>query len=202
MCYPSFSVALVAGMWVNAATAQGPTGGWDIRVSNVVSPSQPSATIEIWAWMEPQSNPQLAFCCGDFDFVADSGRPTNPRVDPWFTAWPFYRSGVEQGSGVVGVVIAQLPPPFQRLNGDIRVWLVDWDTDDFTPRRVHLRTAGTTGFGIYEQPFPSSMVTDLYPHAFFPGEAWIRVVPAPTAGMVLLVAGIGVWMPRRRSTSN
>jgi hypothetical protein len=61
------------------STAAAQQGGWLIESSNIVSPSQPTTTIEVWAWFEDPLQ-RLAFSGGNFDVHASQGEVFNPQV--------------------------------------------------------------------------------------------------------------------------
>ena len=55
------------------AGAQTIQGGWEIRVSNIVSPSRPTATVEIWAWFDFVPGVSELFGGGTYDLTASEG---------------------------------------------------------------------------------------------------------------------------------
>ena len=66
----ALATAAVIGLG-SPAGAQTIRGGWEIRVSNVVSPSQPTATVEVWAWFDFVPGVSELFAAGDFDLIAN-----------------------------------------------------------------------------------------------------------------------------------
>ena len=80
------SAALAAAVAIglgSPAGAQTIRGGWEFRVSNAVSPSQPTATVEVWAWFDFVPGVSELFAAGIFDLVASEGAWSN--VTYWFT---------------------------------------------------------------------------------------------------------------------
>jgi hypothetical protein len=146
-------------------------GGLDIRVSGVVSPSQPSATIEVWAWVDDLGGSNMAFGAAMFDFVASDGEFSNPR---WIRSMlPAWRLGTVQGSQVLGVYAHNLPfPHIPDPTNPFPIWAVTWTTEDFTPRRVALDTANLRFGAMFG---PNWFFTELPPERFSPGHAEMRV---------------------------
>jgi hypothetical protein len=167
-------------------------GGWTINVLNTVSPAQPVAQIEVWAWFQPPGG-GLVFGMGDFDLASGDGRLERPELARGFFGQP----GTPAGSLLTGVLLGQvrLPGVFV-LNGDnpIHVWSVSWETTDFTPRTVSLDTTNTTQFNLVEGT--TGHLFPLYPQGFTPGTGTIQVVPTPASAVPMVV--VGALMLRRR----
>jgi hypothetical protein len=174
------------------APAQTLTGGWTINVSNTVSPSQPIAEIEIWAWFDP--GPTLLFLAGDFDLVAGDGRLERPELARGFFGQP----GTPAGSALTEVSVYQLHIPtfiLGNLANPIHVWSVFWETTNFAPRTVSLNTMHTTEFMLVDEA--TNRLIPLYPQGFTPGTGVIEVVPTP-ATAAPLVLGSALLLRRRR----
>jgi hypothetical protein len=77
------------------------------------------------------------------------------------------------------------------------VWSAEWGTHDFTPRTVDLITENTSTFMIGTNSSHLGMNTlELYPSGFEPGSGVIRVIPSPSAS--LIVAALIPFAGRRR----
>ena len=184
---------LAACVAVSTAAAQ--QGGWLIESSNTVTPSNPTTTVEVWAWYD---NPQgrLAFAYGNFDLVAGDGLFSNARVH-LNQANPSATPGVVNGSIVEGALVGQafgILGLYANEDNPILVWSAHWTTTDFTPRIVSLNTRNTTDFRVAE--ILNGAQTQLYPQGFAPGTGMIEVVPSPASAMPLVV--VGAMMLRRR----
>ena len=174
------------------------TGGWLIESSTVVSPSNPTTTIKVWAWYD---NPQrsVAFSFGNFDFGASDGLFSNPQVNlPTFgAANPGSTPGTALGSSVNGVFVGQLfgfLGFFANTDNPILAWSAEWTATDFTPRSVDLNTLNTSDFWVAS--ISNGAQTQLYPQGFTPGAGMIEVVPSPASAMPLVV--VGAMLLRRR----
>ena len=182
------------------APAQTLTGGWTIRVSNTVSPSQPIAEIEVWAWFDDPTGERNAFGLGDFDFIAADGEFSNAQTYLW---GPGFTPGTPTGNSVRGVFVGQLwgfLGIFANMQNPVLVWSVDWTTADFTPRTVSLDTRNTTTFQIGTNSTHGKMnLLELYPEGFTPGTGAIQVVPSPASATPLLVLGALMLRRRRRA---
>jgi hypothetical protein len=191
-------LACTAFAWT--CSAQTPQGGWTIQViGGPVTPSNPAVTVRVLASFDPSFH---AFAGGDLDMM---GVPTGafrgpvllpvhvpPSPQPAGTT-----PGTPSGGDVIGIVTGQIfLGIFQpSLDNPIALWEATWITDNFTPRSVALETAGTTLFFVYDR---IGQPIQLHPHAFAPGSAEIKVVPAPAAAALLLAAAlIGCQRPRR-----
>ena len=69
--------------FVLASAAAAQQGGWLIESSNVVSPSKPTTTVEVWAWFDDPTGERNAFGWGDFDFIAGDGQFSNAQTYLW-----------------------------------------------------------------------------------------------------------------------
>ncbi len=181
---------------VSAAAAQ--QGGWLIESSNVVSPSQPITTVEVWAWFDDPTGERDVFAWGDFDFIAGDGEFSNTRM--YLSAGGF-TPGTPMGSSVSGVFVGQVwgfLGTVANPQNPILAWSVDWTTTDFTPRTVSLDTRNTTTFEIGTNGGHALTLNllELYPQGFTPATGVIRVVPSPASATALLV--LGAPMLRRR----
>ena len=181
----------------SAAAAQ--QGGWLIESSNVVSPSQPTTTVEVWAWFDDPTGERNAFGRGDFDFIAADGEFMNAQMYLWTAG---FSAGTVRGSSVRGVLVGQhwgFVGYHANMQNPILAWSADWTTTDFTPRTVSLDTRNTTTFQIGTNSTHGSMnLLELYPEGFTPGMGVIQVVPSP-ASATLLVLGAVMLRRRRRA---
>jgi hypothetical protein len=187
-CRIVFASAVLTG-----ASAHAQLNTFDIRVSNTITPDQPSATVEVWAVFDPQ---YYAFAHAAFDrsATADPGGFSNPErmLDA-----PESSDGVVDPTGdrVVGIVVRQLHFPGHLLadsSNPILAWRVTWSTSDFTPRSIDLGTA-TSVFDLY---INKAGVLDHYIDQFTEGSGVIHVVPTPSAAAALLA--FATVLSRRR----
>ncbi|GIW74711.1 MAG: hypothetical protein KatS3mg103_1233 [Phycisphaerales bacterium] len=189
------AVAL-AGAALGLASTAGATltpNTYEIRVSNVVSPSQPSTTVEVYAQWD--ADVYYAFAAAEWSLRGDAtGSFSNPASA--FTD-PGQVDGTPIGGDVTGIITGQLhfPPGsiFADTSDPILIWTGTWSTSDFTARLVELTTE-TTRYSLYlDDTGLSSDVTTTVLEAL--GE--IQVVPAP-ASLALVGLGGLVALRRRR----
>ena len=176
-------------------------GGWLIESSNVVSPSQPTTTVEVWAWFDDPTGERDVFAWGDFDFIAADGEFSNAQT---YLSGPGFTPGTVMGSGVGGVFVGQIwgfAGFVANPQNPILAWSADWTTTDFTPRTVSLDTRNTTTFeiGTNGGHVLTLNLLELYPQGFTPGMGVIRVVPSPVSATPLLVLGAVMLRRRRRA---
>ena len=167
----------------------------DIKVGSVISPDQPSVTIEAWAVWDPA---QYAFREALFDFLAsaDAGGFSEPeRMLKGPTSDDGYVA--PDGDAVTGVLPFQLHFPAANIFADtadpILIWRVTWSTSDFTPRLIDLHTV-MSEFILYIDENGNSK---SFINGFAEGSGVIQVVPAPGAGAC--VAGVCLMLFRRRA---
>ena len=177
-------------------------GGWLIESSNVVSPSQPTTTVEVWAWFDDPTGERDVFAWGDFDFIAADGEFSNTRMYLWTLST--FSAGTPMGNSVRGVLVGQLwgfAGMVANPQNPILAWSADWTTTDFTPRTVSLDTRNTTTFeiGTNGGHVLTLNLLELYPQGFTPGMGVIRVVPSPVSATPLLVLGAVMLRRRRRA---
>lgn len=168
----------------------------EFKVSNVISPEQPAATVEAWALWDPA---QYAFADAVFDVLAvpDAGGFSDPQR---ILNGPGTYDGnvAPDGDSVTGIIAGQLHYPahgiFADLANPILMWKVTWTTDVFTPRIVDVATL-TNAFYVYTGPegHTKNLIGD-----FVEGNGVIQVVPAP-AGFAALLAGAAPALRRRRT---
>ena len=191
----STGTSLFASLALASVTAA-QQGGWLIESSNIVSPSQPTATIEVWAWFDDPTRVRNTFGLGDFDFLAGDGAFSNLQSRLFR-----FSLGTAVGSGVVGVRVGQIwgfAGITASSQNPILAWSAQWTTTDFTPRAVSLDTLNTTTFNIGINSTHSGMrLLELYPEGFIPGTGMIEVVPSPASAVPLVVVG-AVMLRRRR----
>ncbi|MEO1009210.1 MAG: PEP-CTERM sorting domain-containing protein [Planctomycetota bacterium] len=169
------------------------TNGYEIRVSNVVSPGTPSTTVEVWAdWDSPTF---FAFAAAEFDLSADtSGMFSGP-------ASAFSDPGQEPGDievdGVENIVVGQLQfPPgglFADTSDPILVWSATWSTTDFSTRSVPLATI-TDQYTLYTGSDGSSSDVTM---TVIEATGAIRVIPAPASLALLGLGGLAAARRRR-----
>jgi hypothetical protein len=187
------AAAVGAGTHAEAQTIQ---GGFELRVSNVVSPSQPTATVEVWAWFDNVPGVSEVFGGANFDLVAGEGLWSN--VAYWLNA-PDPPSHLIVGSRINNVIAGQLHLPPINIFGDpsnpIKLFAARWSTADFTLRNVSLDTKNTNNFFVTDAQTGAAF--QVWPNVTH-GSGSITVVPSPAplavAGMVLAT---GCLMRRR-----
>jgi hypothetical protein len=184
---------------LGAACLSGPAlaqfNTFDIRVSNVISPGQPSATVEVWAVWDPD---QYAVATVAFSLMgeADPGDFSDPER-------MLKMAGTEDGDvapdgdSVLGIIARQLHFDggiFADTANPILVWRATWSTLEFTPRSIDLASV-TTKFDLYINDAGAS---DHFLDEFIEGSGVIQVVPAPAPLAVLALLGPGAARRNRR----
>jgi hypothetical protein len=162
-------------------------------VSGIITPDNPSVTVEVWAYFDPA---QYAFAGALFDVVggSDAGGFSDPHAVLDDTGTD---DGLVSGDGdrVMHVIAGQIHfPPADELadtSNPILIWEATWSTDDFSTRQVSLATE-TSKYHLY--------IDDLGHSKEFVDElaeavGQISVVPAPGAAMAL---GVMMVASRRR----
>ncbi len=187
-------------VYVLVSTAAAQQGGWLIESSNVVSPSQPTTTVEVWAWFDDPTGERDAFGLGNFDFIAADGEFSNAQTYLW---GPGFTPGTVRGNGVIGAFVGQWwggVGIWAYTHSPILAWSADWTTADFTPRTVSLDTRNTTTFQIGTNSTHAGMnLLELYTPGFTPGTGMIEVVPSPASATPVLVLGAVMLRRRRRA---
>jgi hypothetical protein len=181
--------ATVVATLVMSVSVQAQLNTFDIRVSNVITPSQPLAVVEVWAVWDPQ---YYAFASANFDMLAesDSGDFSDPER---MLTGPGSMDGIVEPGGdrVLGIRPTQLhyPPPgiLADTSNPILAWRVVWSTSDFTPRSTALSTV-TSEFDLY---INDAGVPDQFIDQFTEGAGVIHVVPSSASAGALLVLAAG-----------
>ncbi|MGD1915479.1 MAG: PEP-CTERM sorting domain-containing protein [Phycisphaerales bacterium] len=189
-------IAAVAGAAVGmaaVASASVTPNTYEIRVSNVVSPSQPSTTVEVWAdW---DSDLFYAFAAAEWnllgDMTGDFSGPASAFTDPG------QDGGTPMDGNVMDIVTGQLQfPPgslFADTSDPVLIWSATWSTSDFTARTVDLAT-DTTRYSLYvDDTGLSSDVTTTV----LEGAGAIEVIPAPASLALLGLGGLAATRRRR-----
>lgn len=180
---------------VIASTAAGQSNAtFRLTSSNIVTPQQPTTTIEIWAqWGDIAA----AFVFGGADYALTAsegafGNATNILNGPGSSV------GVVQGSTITGASNGQihLPPLgiFGSPDNPILLASYEWTTTDFQIRYVTLQTSNTNNFLVAAAV--TGATTQLFPQSFTPGSGLLVVIPS--ASTVSLLALGGVVVARRR----
>jgi hypothetical protein len=187
-------VVLAVAMGAIGAGSSAQLNSFDIRVSNTISPDQPSAVVEIWAVWDPA---MYAFAGAMFDVhaAADPGGFSDPRR---MLMGPGSSDGdVQPGGDLVTDIRPFQLQWWQWWDADtanpILIWYANWSTSDFTPRHIDLSTA-TTEFGLYinEDGVGETGLGD-----FSEASGVIQVVPSPAAA--ILPAFVGAFTRRSRT---
>ncbi|MEQ8845288.1 MAG: PEP-CTERM sorting domain-containing protein [Phycisphaerales bacterium] len=190
------TIAAFAGAALGVATMASATvspNTYEIRVSNPVSPSSPSATVEVWASWD--SDLFYAFAAAEWAITGDAtGEFTGPASA--FTD-PGQENGVISGGDVTDIVTGQLQFPAGGLFADtsdpVLIWSATWSTTDFTARTVDLATE-TTRYNLYvDDTGLSSDVTSTVLEA----AGQVEVIPAPASLALLGLGGLAAARRRR-----
>lgn len=188
-----FATAAAIGLGSHAA-AQTIQGGFEFRVSNIVSPSQPTATVEVWAWFDNVPGVSEVFGGTNFDVVASDGDWSSNFFFPLGQTEPPPFVG---GSSINGVVAGQLHLPQLGIFGDLSnpIWIfaAEWSTTDFTPRSVSLGTANTRNFVV--AAWQTGALFQVWPNVI-PGSGSITIVPA--SSLLVFPASAFAMAQRRR----
>ena len=164
---------------------------YEIRVSNPVSPSNPSTTVEVYAdW---DSDLFYAFAAAEWslrgDMTGDFSGPASAFGDPG------QENGTPMDGDVLDIVTGQLQFPPGGLMADtsdpVLIWSATWSTTDFTARTVDLATE-TDRYSLYvdETGLSEDVTTTV-----LEGAGQIEVIPAPAS---LALVGLGGLVAARR----
>ena len=164
-----------------------------ITVSNFVSPSQPSTTIEIWAtW----TGADFFFAGGNYDLTASDSTFSNPTN---ILNGPGSSAGVALGNTVTGATNGQLNLPGVSSNDNpILLASYTWTTSDFTSRTVFFDSSNTSNFSVFNNITGEEM--QLFPNSFQPGSGSLLITPPSPATLTPLVLG-GLVSSRRKRRS-
>lgn len=181
-------------LWCASATGQVNT--FEFVASNVVSPEQPSATIEVWAAFDPS---MYAFAKARFDLFASPG--SGGFSDPVLRVQGpgDYEGDIPpEGDSVTNVAPYQFVwdngGPYADPSNPILIWSVTWSTSDFQPRTVALTTK-TSEYYLYLDWY--GLMDDSL-EGFVEGSGAIQVVPSPASAVVLFAAPC-MWLRRLRT---
>lgn len=195
MRYDVLSCAAVVAVAGGASGQSNAT--FRLKVSNVVTPSNPEATVSVFAAWEQGAPGEFVFTGANLDLVAGDGEFSDVEIILQLTCMC---GGTTLGNRVNGLSIGQihLPPVLVGLpDNPIHLYDIKWTATDFTPRTVGLNTENTVQFRV--APAPGGATIDLMA-TFRPGSGSIRVVPG-VGGVGLLALGgamVGLARCRRR----
>jgi len=177
------------------ANLSGQTGGWLIEVDGVVSPSNPSATVNVYAWFDYEPGVAEVFASGHLDLRAGEEGWVTAQCPIGMTFPPCGNFVQIRGATIELLRVGQIwlpgvikPDP----SNPILAVVAEWETTDFTPREVLVDTTRLANFNVYRSPGLTNAVDPI-----MPGRAVIRVVPAPGAAVVLALGGMLVSRRRR-----
>jgi hypothetical protein len=177
-----------------AASASGQVNTFEFVVSNVVSPEQPSATVEVWAVFEDSA---YAFCRGAFNVVADAD-PGTFSAPERILDMPGSMDGevANDGDAVLGIVALQFNchPFFADMSNPVLLWRATWSTEDFSQRSISVSTM-TVQYDLYT--WDNLCNGESFLDQFVEGTGTIHVVPGPAPGALLLVGPLA-WLRRAR----
>lgn len=163
-------------------------------VSNVVTPINPSTTVEVWAHFDPG---YYAFAGAQWDVTASADVGGFSDAFSILNTYGTSDGNISQdGDFIAHIIAGQLQFPlgnyFADTTNPILVWKATWSTDFFKPRSVNISTATQKCFLYLDD---SGLSNDFYDDAFQEAIGSIQVVPAPAAGALLGVLALTV---RRR----
>ncbi len=167
---------------------------FEFRVSNALSPQDPSATVEVWAHFDRQDH---AFQGARFDVrAAEAGWIDGTQIEMGHGFGIGARPGDIVGPDVLGIIVGQLAWPLGAdPSNPILVWSAEFEASDFSPREIGLASR-TTAFRV----FPSATLpftTEPRLETFVEGAGTIVVIPAP--GALIALVGAGLVAMRRRA---
>jgi hypothetical protein len=148
----------------------GPFGGWLIEVSNIVSPSHPTAVVRVSAWFDYVPGVSEAYAGGRFDLTASEGGFANYRC---LLSCGFPPPQLESNQ-IRFVRPNQTVSPWNPAN-PIPVFEVEWTSYDPAPRVVALATSTAGFFTHVDLTSPAFYI--FPPEALVEGEAIIEVRP-------------------------
>lgn len=187
----AFAGAAIGIAAMASATVQPNT--YEIRVSNVVSPGTPSATVEVWAdW---DADLFYAFAAGEWalrgDTSGDFSGPMSAFTDPG------QEDGTPSAGDVIDIITGQLQFPAGGLAADtsdpVMIWSGTWSTTDFTARTVDLATE-TARYSLYLDD--TGLSSDVTP-TVIEGAGEIMVIPAPASLALVGLGGLAAMRRRR-----
>ena len=168
---------------------------WEFRISNEISPAEPTARIELWAYFDPSD---YAFARAGLDVLAS---------EPGWVVGSLLEMGRGEGIGttpgeivgpnVLGIIAGQMnfsPVIAADPSNPILVWEAEFATSDFQPRTISLatQTEEFLAYLLYGVMLSESRIASLTE-----GSGEITVIPAPGA---LAVGAGAMWVAclRRR----
>ncbi len=189
-------IAAFAGAAVGIATMASATvtpNTYEIRVSNPVSPTMTSTSVEVYAQWD--SDLYYAFAAAEWSLRGDTtGDFSGPASA--FTG-PGQIDGTPDNGDVLGIITGQIQFPAAGIFADrsdpILIWSGTWSTTDFTARTVDLATE-TDRYNLYlDETGLSSDVTPTVLEA----AGQIQVIPAPASLALLGLGGLAAARRRR-----
>ncbi len=171
-----------------SALAVGET--FEFRVSNILSPAQPTATVELWAHFDPVDH---AFASSMLDVIASESGWSAPTGT---LGWPF-EPGVIVGARIEEIHVWQFHDGLHLADpsNPIRVWEAQLSASDFAPRTISLTTS-TSDFAVWLHPTTSMSASRML--TFIEGAGEIVVIPAPGVGLVFAAGSLLASWRRRR----
>ncbi len=189
-------IAAFAGAAIGVAAMTSATvtpNTYEIVVSNPVSPTTPSTTVEVYAQWD--SELFYAFAAAEWslrgDTTGDFSGPASAFSDPG------QFDGTPDNGDVMDIITGQLqfPPAsvFADTSDPILIWSGTWSTTDFTARTVDL-TTDTGRYSLYLDD--TGMSRDVTP-TVLEATGQIRVIPAPASLALLALGGLAAVRRRR-----
>jgi hypothetical protein len=167
-------VAAAAGL-VMVGPALGQSNTFEFVISNIVSPEQPSAVVQLWAVFDQQ---WWALASAHLDVRA---------AEPAFSDPSVLVPGSERYDGdlspekdaVLSIALTQychLPEIPPDASNPLLMWQATWSTDYFHPRTVDLTTL-TEDFSVFV--YEGCSIKQLVLNGFTEGAGQVVVVPSP-----------------------
>ena len=185
-------VCLSLSLHAASAAAQSLSGGITIKVSNTITPAQPSAMIEFWGWFTPVPG------------TADLFSGVNTTVSASEPGWNASSLGSPSGilhspinpvGGKFQIIAGQphFPPAgvFGNPSNPLLLFWVEWSATSFSKRTIDL-TTDSKGVGVVNM---AGVTINIPPGSVSEGSAEIHVVPSPAPLALLCLAPL---LARRR----
>lgn len=185
------SCCAVALCMASAASAQ---TGLQFQVNGVVSPQNPTVTIDIYA-----TYPSFPMTYGVanvvYDVIAGEGVFTNNIEHHYWIGWGTNPppEPINHGDWLEDMQASKLVSSINPTPSPLLLHTIEWTTSDFTSRGVPISTSIEMMY-IYEIPNSIINVPVLNPTNAF---GMIQVIPTPSSSLALL-AGAGLMGSRRR----
>lgn len=185
---PSCAAALCMASLASAQT------GLQFQVNGVVSPQNPTVTIDIYATY-PVSQPIYGVVSIGYHVHASEAAFTNNIQHHYWIGWgsSLPPEPINHGDWLEGMGAGQIFGSNILVSSPILLHTIEWTTSDFTPRDILLSTDIVSP--VYLQIYSVGPVVSVSNPINASG--MIQVIPAPSSTLALL-AGAGLVGVRRR----